>query len=423
METSSFTWTIDKKFLSETRVINAQDERLNELRSQFQHAKRLDLDKYIRKEIISEVVNEIFVKTKEMKRSKKKRDAYELIIANALCSKGMLSLSTGDKFYQKLPNRYNPRSINGISLRGAISKLQEYQYVDFFRGFSYAHNSCISKLKIEKKFSKMFDKFDLSEKYVEIHPDSEIIFLKDSSKKLIDYDDEDGVVRNARDFLANYNNFLESAKLSLKTNNQDFFRERVQLKRIFNSASFDLGGRFYSDFQNLKKDQRKYLRINDEPCVEMDYSGIHINMLYIEETGDVYKDGDVYRIKGFVRKRKLMKVLLQIALNAKTRGKGEAAFRFHLMEKGIKLDYKRALDLFDKKHLAISNHFYTGAGLRLQNLDSIIAEDVMRKCFERNIIGLPVHDSFIVQEKHRDFLEKAMIDSSREILGKELGVD
>jgi hypothetical protein len=93
------------------------------------------------------------------------------------------------------------------------------------------------------------------------------------------------------------------------------------------------------------------------------------------------------------------------------------------MEKGIKLDYKRALDLFDKKHLAISNHFYTGAGLRLQNLDSIIAEDVMRKCFERNIIGLPVHDSFIVQEKHRDFLEKAMIDSSREILGKELGVD
>jgi hypothetical protein len=59
----------------------------------------------------------------------------------------------------------------------------------------------------------------------------------------------------------------------------DFTRKFV--RRIFNNGSFEQGGRFYGGFwQNIPREYRKFIRINYKEIVELDYSGLHINMLY-----------------------------------------------------------------------------------------------------------------------------------------------
>ena len=59
----------------------------------------------------------------------------------------------------------------------------------------------------------------------------------------------------------------------------DFSKKYV--RRIFNQGSFKKGGRFYGGFwQKIPREYRKFIRINYKEVVELDYSGLHINMLY-----------------------------------------------------------------------------------------------------------------------------------------------
>lgn len=391
------------------------DERLQELRFSLKYAKKAELDKYIDQKLMRPLVNYIFKKARLKRFSRQRKETLEFILCNLIASRGTISLSLNERFYRKLPKRYNPRKITGGSIREMVSILKTLQYVEYFKGFNYAQKSCISRLMAEPSLMRLIDRFELKEKHLKRHPDAETIYLKDENKKLIDY--EDSRVRKERDFLEKYNNFLSKTELSLRTRDQSYFRESMQLKRIFNKSIFELGGRFYSDFQNLRKEQRKHLRIDGEPTVELDYSGIHINMLYIKETGKPFGEEDVYAVRGFKRQRKFMKVLLQIALNSRDRKTGNQAFRFHCMEKRVKIDYKKAIKLFDKKHELISKYFYSEIGLHLQYLDALIAEDVMKECMNKGVIALPVHDSFITQKRHEKFLQKTMYESSKKVLG------
>jgi hypothetical protein len=74
-------------------------------------------------------------------------------------------------------------------------------------------------------------------------------------------------------------------------------------------------------------------------------------------------------------------------------------------------DYLRA---FQRKLEPISERFWIGEGLRLQREDSDVAISVLDEMNEHSIVALPVHDSFIVQEKHRHLLRSAMNTAYRE---------
>src|SRR5262249_44400353 len=56
----------------------------------------------------------------------------------------------------------------------------------------------------------------------------------------------------------------------------------------------------------------------------------------------------------------------------------------------------------------IADSFGTGAGLRLMRIDSYMAESVQLKLIGRGIVGLPIHDSFIVEERHAGVLKEIM---------------
>ena len=68
-------------------------------------------------------------------------------------------------------------------------------------------------------------------------------------------------------------------------------------------------------------------------------------------------------------------------------------------------------------HEPIAHHFYTGIGLRLQRLDSDIAEQVLLHFAQNGIANLPLHDSFLMHEGYASSLEPAMRSAFEKIVG------
>ena len=61
-----------------------------------------------------------------------------------------------------------------------------------------------------------------------------------------------------------------------------------------------------------------------------------------------------------------------------------------------------------QEHHAIADAFYTGQGLRLQYIDSPLAERVMLYFTSKDVPVLPVHDSFIIAAQHQQELVAVM---------------
>ena len=106
-------------------------------------------------------------------------------------------------------------------------------------------------------------------------------------------------------------------------------------------------------------------------------------------------------------------------LNAKDEQSAERAANRWLYKKHnarIKLnnfDIKSAKPLmkeFRKVHKPIERHFCNGSetGLRIMNLDSRIALDIVDHFAKQKIPILSIHDSFIVQDKYKNELRQTM---------------
>lgn len=183
----------------------------------------------------------------------------------------------------------------------------------------------------------------------------------------------------------------------------DFFIYR----RIFNRGSYEYGGRFYCEFQNVPKAVRAALQIDGEDTIELDFSAIHGRMLYAER--GVNYVGDPYRVKGI--ERGTVKLVFNILLNASNRREALGAIKYNVgieSPEGIAGAVASAHDLIRKE-------FYTGAGLRLQRADSAIAERVMLDLLPEVVI--PIHDSFIIRESRGGDLRDVMMAAYRAVVG------
>jgi hypothetical protein len=192
--------------------------------------------------------------------------------------------------------------------------------------------------------------------------------------------------------------------------------------RIFNNDSFQEGGRYWGGWwQRLSSKWRKRIRINDRKVVEIDYSGIHIVMLYALKNIDYWSkiNTDPYNIKGLEqseRMRDLLKVVLLSSINAENRTKTKQAIQFEInMDKDLyrwslskKLDLNDILDKFVSTHASIKEYFFSGKGIELQNADSRIAEMVVNHCTRHHLPVLCIHDSFVIEQKHKELLQNIM---------------
>ena len=174
---------------------------------------------------------------------------------------------------------------------------------------------------------------------------------------------------------------------------------RIQLVRIFSRGSLNKGGRFYRGWwQGIPSKYRPHIRINGKKTVEVDYSAMHLRMLYARAGIDYPPDKDPYDLglddwKGKQDpRRKIIKVIINAMLNDE-----DGIFKLNKSQQNtLSLDNKGFSDVLRKAHPKLAEHIAAGIGLELQKLDSDIAEEVMLRLTREGIPCLPVHDSFIV---------------------------
>lgn len=226
-------------------------------------------------------------------------------------------------------------------------------------------------------------------------------------------DTEYKVKEKQEQFLRKYNKWLIRHKVEYTDEGgvtRTFF---CFTSRVYRN-NLKTGGRFYCTggvgWQNIKKDLRKSIRIDGEESIELDFQSMHPTMLYHAEEKPA--PNDIYTIPGIPDKyRPLIKIMMLIMLNAKSRKNAIGAFEKSVLDneklKGLYNDACKnnfsALVLnkhIRKAHKPIKRHFYQKAWRTLQKEDSDIMQEILKTCCKEKILALPVHDSIIVPKQH-----------------------
>lgn len=87
------------------------------------------------------------------------------------------------------------------------------------------------------------------------------------------------------------------------------------------------------------------------------------------------------------------------------------------------LKWSEISDAIKEFHKPIAHHFYTGVGLRLQRIDSDIAERVLLHFASMGRSILPLHDSFMMHYGDEDLLAPVMQHAFEEVVGLSPKID
>ena len=364
--------------------------------------------------------------------------------------------------YSRRPKAFNQGSRYSALFFGywntlrVVDFLQSSGYAEGPTGYKNVDNPAKSKLSRMRATQKLISLVKEEHKVVlpMIRRDEteEIIILKDTEKKQIEYEDTDAT-RQMRENLRLINRNLDRHATLLYAKDSelealntiirkdpkkgaiDFTKKR--LRRIFNNGSWEQGGRLYDGWwQNVPREYRHYIRLNDKDVAELDFSGLHINMLYAMAKQPMPK-GDVYFLEGYSNShifRTFVKTMLQAMVNAATREKARQALHKSVRkDKELELpseisstgqrDIYPLMDAFQRKHKPIEEFFCTGKGIDLQYLDSQMAEKVMLHFSKMGYAILPLHDSFIIHHALERELRDSMETAFKDMFGVKCKVD
>ena len=280
------------------------------------------------------------------------------------------------------------------------------------------------------------------------------IILKDKNKNILNYKMNQTTSR-MKNFLCSYNSFIDknnisvpekivishsistldaeyqsvtkpgkgyivSSTLPLLVNTEAKCNNYIELDcwlyRVFNNGRFEEGGRFYgAEYQSLNEKERAEILINNNTTREVDYKAYHLRMLYHLEGLD-YKGDPYLDVTGIQELRTPVKKMVQMIINAKTEYEAIKAFEKYLNEvteiKNIVysngLDGRELLRIITNTHKRIEKYFNTGIGVKLQFIDSKIAERILKHFTKKKIVCLCIHDSFIVEGQYLDELIEVM---------------
>ena len=197
------------------------------------------------------------------------------------------------------------------------------------------------------------------------------------------------------------------------------------LRRVFNVDWFH-GGRFYNaPHITLPSACRSTMIINGEPTEELDYSGLHIRMLYNHLGIDYRNECYVYLKSDKANRddRERMKLASLIVINSDERGKAQKAIHNQCRKKGIHYPagqsgrYYALIERFEDYHALIKQFLLSGKGLELQYQDSVIMASILERMTRKGIPALPVHDSVICPARHKEFLRQVMMEEYEKAMG------
>ncbi len=199
----------------------------------------------------------------------------------------------------------------------------------------------------------------------------------------------------------------------------------ARLYRVFNNADWKQGGRFYGGWwQSIPSNWRSHIQINGSATVELDYSGFLVRAIY-HSKGHNYQALDPYDVPtirervevsgdDWVRVRSCVKRATHALVNAK---------RHHDLSLSPNLSFPPYLNkrfVFEeisRHHSAIAHTFRSGIGMLLMNRESSICSRILLAGLKEQIVVLPIHDSYIVEERHERWLKNQMIDRYVEEFG------
>ncbi|MBW8639171.1 hypothetical protein K1W69_18390 [Hoeflea sp. WL0058] len=253
---------------------------------------------------------------------------------------------------------------------------------------------------------------------------AETIILRDHDKHNIDYDDTNET-NQMRNDLSRINALLDGTWIDLYITDNEYealskrIRDKVhledqsligldltrrQLVRIFNNSDWQQGGRFYGGWwQNIPRGYRKYITLDGKHTCEIDFSGMHVALLYAEVGAEL--DGDAYDVGCPQVPRQVTKLAFQKLINAENRMYPEPGFT----EGKYGITWGDLLEKIRTRHAPISSYLRTGYGRQLQNKDAEIANRILLLMADMGIPCLPVHDSFIAHQDMREELTGIMI--------------
>jgi hypothetical protein len=194
----------------------------------------------------------------------------------------------------------------------------------------------------------------------------------------------------------------------------DAWFAQTALHRVFNRGSFDLGGRFYgASWQLMSGEWRRRILIDGEAVMELDFGSLHPRMTHhLLERREAPEDC----YAGIPVPRAIAKRAVSALLNMEG-GTSRAPRWFRVDE--VEMRWASLVVRAGDALPGIAHHFGTGAGLRLQRIDSEIAEAIMLHFADRDVPCLGVHDSFIVGQQHAAELEAVMRRAYRDRIGFE----
>tara|TARA_A100001011_G_scaffold312882_1_gene330506 strand:+ start:2814 stop:3470 length:657 start_codon:yes stop_codon:yes gene_type:complete len=197
------------------------------------------------------------------------------------------------------------------------------------------------------------------------------------------------------------------------------------VRRSFSRTSWTQRGRFYGGFwQNIPKEHRKYIWIDGERTVETDFKGLHISLLYAQKgihyfheygfTDDPY-EVHIPNVTDELDRRWLIKSLVLTAVNAVNEKEAFKAFQKEANFNGHTIggvsstfDFLRGvLHALLEKHQPIADFLCSDEGIDLQYTDSRITDRILHHLSRDSIVVLPIHDSYIIAERHAEDLRRA----------------
>ena len=250
--------------------------------------------------------------------------------------------------------------------------------------------------------------------------DGQPIILKGRKDKkgkapLIDYNDSK-MTRSFRREVERLNKWLASADIELLPNDRPFEIDedgqvaasfRRSLRRTFNNANWQHGGRLSGGFwMSMKREDRfRRIRIKGEQICDVDFQQLYPFLAYVRARADM-PEGDFYDVVGYGSSRKGWKMLTNALLFAE-RGLGN--WPDHSREHFPKdMSFKDAVALVRRKHKPIAHLFGTGVGYHLMRIESDVLIAVVSHLFRNGIPVLPLHDALLAAESDAETVKAAM---------------
>jgi hypothetical protein len=182
---------------------------------------------------------------------------------------------------------------------------------------------------------------------------------------------------------------------------------RRSLRRVFNNADWNAGGRLWGGFwMNMERTERfRTIRIGGEEITNVDYSSLFPRMAYARAQAQ-QPEGDLYDVTGDGTCRDGWKKLINAVLFETKPLGGWPTDAREALPPGTKL--RDAVAAIKRKHAPIAKLFERGLGFQLMRHESDLLVSVVMALFKNGITALPLHDSVLVARSHAETAKRFM---------------